>query len=308
MNIIIILSAGVMVYSLVMLLIGQKAERRLKIRKRLFDVQNQFRMEEDDEVDEENLSFFERVMKPLVDLLIRKVAELIPLREDQKEKIQKKLFLAGINMKYRDYMAMNLIIMVLAGFVGGFYGYSTGNFFTGILYFIVGVIFGYFITKYSIARKTRIRSEKMEAQFPEFLDLLSVCIEAGLGFDQAVGYVVREYPSDLSSEFKVYLRDIALGETRKQALTSVEERCNIESLKTFNAAILQADEMGISLKNVLAAQSRSVRDRRRQQVEEQVQKLPVKILFPIMIFIFPIIFIVLMTPAVISIFNTLGSM
>ena len=147
---------------------------------------------------------------------------------------------------------------------------------------------------------------KIYKQFQSF-DLLSVCVEAGLGFDQAVNYVSKEYVGEISEEFRIMLRDINLGSSRKQALSALQTRVPLEQLKTFSAAVIQADEMGISLKNILNVQAANVRLRYKQKIEEKAQTLSIKILFPMVLFIFPVIFIIILGPAVPSLMDLFGN-
>ena len=170
-----------------------------------------------------------------------------------------------------------------------------------------GILSGYIISRFVLASRVTRRQNLLEKQLPGFLDLLSVCVEAGLGFDQAIQYVCHEYKGELSDEFKVVQRDISLGSTRKQALMSLCQRVTSSQMTTFTAAVLQADEMGISLKNILNAQSRNVRLAYKNKIEEKAQKLSTKILIPMLIFIFPVIFIILLGPAVPGIMKALGS-
>lgn len=306
---IIIILSGVFVYTAIISTLGAKAQRLEMIKKRI-EKSKKINKNYADEF-YENIPFFERIIKPFVDWLVISVANFIPREKDEKEKeqSQKKLVQAGIKMKAREYNTMRIIIIVLSGFVLGiFKAFRSVEFslVSILMNFMIGCVLAYMFLLFVLTMRTRHRKEKMERQFPEFLDLLSVCIEGGLGFDQAVQYVVKEYKSELSDEFRIVLRDISLGSPRKDALLKLQDRCLVEQLKTFNTAVIQADEMGISLKKILMAQAYNTRQVRRQKVEEKVQKLPVKILIPMLIFIFPVIFIVLLTPVFINSVAILG--
>ena len=302
----ILLLSGVMMYSIILSLFASKAIRIEQIKGRIEKTKTISRDVSDDFF--ENIPFIERIIKPLVDWMIESISKFLPSSNTiDNEEMQSTLSQAGIKMKTRDYNIMRFLIVILSSLLGLFYvSYSNPNvsFFKILVYMIVFGIFSYILLYYMLARRIRIRKEKMERQFPEFLDLLSVCIEAGLGFDQAIQYVCKEYKSELSDEFKIVTRDISLGSTRKEALLGLQSRCLVEQVKTFNAAIIQADEMGISLKKILNAQAHNTRHARRQKVEESVQKLPIKILFPMLFFIFPTIFTILLVPAGLSIIKT----
>lgn len=304
---IIVILGGISVYAGIISVFGEKAARVEMIRERV----NKSKRNSKNYADEfyENIPFFERIIKPFVDWIIISIAKIIPSNKDEdiKAQTQQKLTHAGIKMKAREYNIMRFLIIVLLGVVIAIYTATTSlefNLMKVLGGFVVGCIIGYIFLTLILSMRTRKRKESMERQFPEFLDLLTVCIEGGLGFDQAVQYVVKEFRCELSDEFRIALRDISLGSTRKQALLKLQDRCLVEQLKTFNTAVIQADEMGISLKKILSAQAYNTRQVRRQKVEEKVQKLPVKILFPMILFIFPVIFIVLLVPAILSAVQT----
>lgn len=304
---IIVILGGIAVYTGIISVFGEKAARVEMIRERV----NKSKRSSKNYADEfyENIPFVERIIKPFVDWLILSISKIIPSNKDEdiKEQTQQKLTHAGIKMKAREYNIMRFLIIVLLGIVVAIYTLSVNPEFSLMKVlggFIIGCIIGYIFLTLMLNMRTRKRKENMERQFPEFLDLLTVCIEGGLGFDQAVQYVVKEFRCELSDEFRIALRDISLGSTRKQALLKLQDRCLVEQLKTFNTAVIQADEMGISLKKILSAQAYNTRQVRRQKVEERVQKLPIKILFPMLLFIFPVIFIVLLVPAILSAIQT----
>ena len=303
-----LISGGVLIYSIIMLTFGRSVLEREAVKKRLDVLEN---VEADlGERDFENIPFSERVLKPVIDKILANISSNLPIKEEEVEAMQMRLLGAGIKMKYKDYLAATILFLSFCAVLGIIYGLVNEGASTikVVLDMLVALVVGYILVNYNLVYKTRVRAEAMDRQFPEFLDLLSVCIEAGLGFDQAVKYVSSKYEGELSDEFKLYLKEITLGSTRKDALESMEQRCNLESLKAFSAAVIQADEMGISLKQILDAQAYNVRERRKQKVEEEAQKLPIKILFPIVIFIFPIIFIVLMLPAGVNVMHQLSAM
>ncbi|MCI5997614.1 MAG: type II secretion system F family protein [Peptoniphilaceae bacterium] len=305
---IIVFLSGILMYSMIVLLFGEKASRVDVINKRIEKSKKNVILNDSDFY--EDVPFVERIVKPFVDVLIRMISDVLPQNSESENNEASQLILlqAGIRMKVRDYSILKFLIVVAFSLFGGFYlRLVSKHSVIGVVFgVILGGIVGYLVMSYILKRRVRVRKENMERQFPEFLDLLCVCIESGLGFDQAIQYVVSEYKCELSDEFKIVIRDISLGSTRKQALMKLQQRCLVEQIKTFNAAIIQADEMGISLKKILSAQSYNARQVRRQKVEEEVQRLPIKILFPMLFFIFPVIFIILLLPAAISIFRTLS--
>ena len=145
----------------------------------------------------------------------------------------------------------------------------------------------------------------MQSQLPEVLDMISVSVEAGLGLEQAMIEVVKNFDGPLIDEIAITNREMAMGRTRADALLLLGERCGIEEMQNFTRAIVQATQMGIAVKNVLRSQSEYMRQTRKNKVEEKAMQVSVKILLPMAGFILPVIFIVLLGPAAVKIMDTL---
>lgn len=255
-----------------------------------------------------NLSFAERIIKPTIDMLIRGIATVLPINEKSYNELNTKLSQAGIKMDAKDFRAMNVIIIAGSGIV--LFLISLKNrepFYQAILKLFVGGGMGYSFRRFSLESKITQRKAEIKKQLPEVMDILSVSVVAGLGFDQALGYVVERAKGPLIDEFNITQREITLGKSRKESLNDLANRCQVEELKTFTNAIIQADEMGISMQNVLNSQSKMIREAYKQEIEEHAAKIPVKILIPMVMFIFPVIFIVLIGPAVPQIMGALGN-
>lgn len=256
-----------------------------------------------------SLSFQDRIVKPIIENFIKTVAMLLPIKEESQKELAYKLSQAGIKMNPKDYRAMNIIIIVSLGALGSLYGLKThSNVFQIALFFIIGVFAGYVYRRYSLEGKVTQRKAEIKSQLPEVMDILSVSVVAGLSFDQALGYVVERSQGAVIEEFGIAQREITLGSPRKEALSGLAARCQVDELKSFTNAIIQADELGISMQNILNSQSKMIRDAHRQEIEEKAAKIPVKILIPMVLFIFPVIFIILLGPAVPQIMEALGGM
>ena len=168
-----------------------------------------------------------------------------------------------------------------------------------VLFFTAsGGMIGYFVPDMILDMKKRKVKEEIEKSLPEVLDLLTVCVEAGLGFDGALAKVVEKTKGVLSKEFSGVLNEVRMGRPRKEALRNMADRLSVDELSNFVGSLIMAEQLGISIGNVLRLQSREIRAKRRQKVEEMAMKAPVKMLIPIILFIFPAIFIVLLAPAV----------
>lgn len=151
------------------------------------------------------------------------------------------------------------------------------------------------------------RQHEIEKSLPDVIDLLTVSIEAGLSFDGAMSKLTEKMSGVLVSEFSIVLKEMKMGVSKRDALKSMIERVPLANLITFVGAIIQADQLGVSIGNVLRIQSNLMRQKRRQRASELAMKAPIKILFPMIFFIMPTIFIVLLGPVIIKLIQTFGN-
>ncbi|MDI9480027.1 MAG: type II secretion system F family protein [Syntrophomonadaceae bacterium] len=149
------------------------------------------------------------------------------------------------------------------------------------------------------------RKEQMLKSMPDILDLINVSVEAGLGFDAALQKVVDKTEGPLTQEFAHTLNEINIGKPRREALRDMADRIKVDDISTFLGSVIQADQLGVSITNVMRIQSQQVRENRRMRAEEAAQKAPIKILIPLVLFIFPTILVVLLGPAIISLMDNL---
>jgi tight adherence protein C len=190
--------------------------------------------------------------------------------------------------------------IVLSGFLG--IGVLRGLILAPIL-----AALGYYGPEWILRSRSAKRQYRIRRQLPDALDLLSITVEAGLGFDAALERVAREVRGPLGEELVRVVQEIRLGKSRSEALRDLGERTNVDELRSFVLAMVQADIFGISISRVLQVQAKELRIRRRQLAEEQAQKLPVKIVFPLILCIFPALFVVLLGPAAITIYENILS-
>jgi tight adherence protein C len=173
-----------------------------------------------------------------------------------------------------------------------------------ILISIGGAGLGYFFPDLWVRQEIQKRQLEIRKAMPDALDLLTICVEAGLGFDAAMSNVAEKWENELSLAFARAIREIQLGKVRRDALKSMADRIDLADMTSFVAAVIQSEQLGVSMSKVLRIQADQMRMRRRQYAEELAHQAPVKMLLPMIGFIFPSIFIVLLTPAAITISKT----
>ncbi len=171
---------------------------------------------------------------------------------------------------------------------------------------LIGVALGFFVPDLYLYQKTYERSEQIQRELADAIDLMTISVESGLGFDAAVQQVARNTEGPLSEEFARVLREMQLGMGRAEALRALAERSNVGDLKSFVSAMVQADSFGIPIAQVLRVQSGEMRVKRRQRAEMKAQQVPVKITVPLIFFILPTLFVAVLGPAALSIMDNLG--
>lgn len=168
-----------------------------------------------------------------------------------------------------------------------------------LLLSVVFAVLGFYLPQLYLTSKINNRQKEIRKALPDALDLLTICVEAGLGFDAAMAQVCQKWNSQLSMAFQRVLQEIQLGKLRREALRDMADRIGLSELTSFVAAVIQSEQLGVSLANVLHVQADQMRMRRRQIAEEEARKAPLKMLIPMALLIFPALIIVLITPAAI---------
>jgi tight adherence protein C len=163
---------------------------------------------------------------------------------------------------------------------------------------------GYLLPGLWLGSKIRSRKGNVIKSLPDALDLLTICVEAGLGFDQAMQKVAEKWDNEMSRAFARVLHEIRLGKTRREALRDAAQRIDVGDVTSFVAAVIQSEQLGVSIAKVLRIQSDQMRVRRRQRAEEKAHQAPVKMLFPMVFLIFPSIWVVLLGPAILQVMST----
>jgi len=248
----------------------------------------------------------ERVLRPIVQRLSRMASRgdsggLIA-RADAK--LEKAGYPGGL--RGADWMGVKLLSTILVGVGVGLLMLATGRVQLALLFGVAGAGLGYMLPEFWLGGKAKKRSFAMVLQLPDALDLLTISVEAGLGFDAALAKVVEKMEGPLVNEFRQALAEIRMGRTRRDALRDVVTRADAQPIANFIGAIIQAEQLGVPIAKVLQIQSQQLRIERRQRAEELAAKAPVKMLFPMVGCIFPTIFIVILGPAIITVISGPG--
>lgn len=257
-------------------------------------------------VDEEMaLPFTQRVLAPMVERVARVVRRKTPSKAQ--DALQLKLQRAGNPFTPVRFLGMQIMASVVAGLLGFLLASPTLGTkpVLGVLLILVVAMLGWRIPDFMLSRLITNRREKIDRALPDVLDLLSVSVEAGLGLDGAVQKVGEKFPEPIAGEFRELLKSIRVGTPRADALREMAERSGVADMRTFTAAVIQAEQLGVAISRVLKSQAEALRIKRKQRIEEKAMSLPIKMLFPLILFIFPTIFIVVLGPVMIQIFETL---
>jgi tight adherence protein C len=253
---------------------------------------------------------------PLFDRTIRPIAVRlsgIGQRFTSAKKIsgtEKRLAMAGnpYDLRTVDFLGLKVVVAgALAGLLFLILGVVMGNIGFGTIAAAAGGGMGFFLPDFWLSRRIKKRRKAILLGIPDTLDLLTISVRAGLGFDAALGKVVEKTKGPLADEFKRALTEIRVGKTRRESLRDIVGRTEVPALTNFIGAIIQAEQLGVSISKVLQIQSEQLRIERRQRAEEAAAKAPIKMLFPLVGCIFPSMFIVILGPAIIMIAVNMGS-
>jgi tight adherence protein C len=247
----------------------------------------------------------DRTIRPLVGRLSNATARVTSTSFTQTT--EKRLALAGNpgDLRVADWLGIKavgaiigavlfFVLFVLVGLMGL-------PFLVGLVMTAVGLFLGYTVPEFWLGGRVRARQKAILLQIPDALDLLTISVRAGLGFDGALGKVVEKLQGPLTDEFRRALAEIRVGKPRRDALRDIVPRTEVAALTNFIGAIIQAEQLGVSISKVLQVQSEQLRIERRQRAEEMAAKAPIKMLFPLVGCIFPSLFIVILGPAIILI-------
>lgn len=251
-------------------------------------------------------SFVQRALLPSLSSLADIARRMTPA--DSRRRIEEKLAHAG---NPKGWTAERVAATKLLGGIGGaVLGIvlaravgASGPSFLGLAILLAGL--GFFTPNGILASRAEERQGEIRRVLPDTMDLLTISVEAGLGFDAAVAQVMTNVPGALSQEFSRMLQEMRLGVGRQDAFRHLAERTDVDELRSFILAMIQADRFGVSIANVLRAQAHELRVKRRQRAEERAMKVPVKILFPMIFCVMPALFVVILGPGAIRIVQSI---
>jgi tight adherence protein C len=251
--------------------------------------------------------FGERVLDPLLTQFVGIGERLTP--EDRLHRMRRRLDLAGNPTGWDSdrLLGMKAFIGLLGLILGAALPPLLGvRLLPTVGLAFGGLVLGWFAPSMWIYQRGYDRSERVRRELPDAMDLLTISVESGLAFDAALAQVARKTEGPLAEEFFRVLQEMQIGTGRVDALRGLSERTDVPELRSFVGAMIQADGLGIPVANVLRIQSKEMRVKRSQRAEEKAQKVPVKILFPLIFCIMPTLFIIILGPAVLSIAANLG--
>lgn len=257
---------------------------------------------------EMSVPFSQRVIMPIMQQIAKITTAFTP--QQRLEKAAEQLTLAGnppgltpqifYTMRLGAMIALGIVLLLLLS--SGPAQAQLGSW-SGVIGGVVGALIGFFMPEMWLSSKISKRQGAFIKALPDALDLMSICVEAGLGFDQAMGRVYDKWENELGLAFGRVLREIQLGKSRRDSLKALDESVQVSDLTTFCSAIIQADQLGVSISKVLKIQSEQMRVKRRQRAQEKAQQAPIKMMIPMVLLIFPSIWLVLLGPAAIMIYK-----
>jgi tight adherence protein C len=250
--------------------------------------------------------FSQRVIRPLLVQLGNGLSKMSPSKS--RAAAERQLELAGRPYGWgaTEFLGLRLFVAVVFGVLAFLISSLAPNLssLTRILIPIGGAALGFFLPLLWLRSKINRRKKEIVKALPDAMDLLTITVEAGMGFDGALQKVAEKWDNELSRSFAKVVQEMRLGVLRREALRNMSYNMDVPDVTSFTAAIIQADQLGVSIAKILRVQSEQMRVKRRQRAEEQANKAPIKMLFPMVFLIFPALFVVLLGPALLIIMET----
>jgi tight adherence protein C len=256
-----------------------------------------------------NERFVTRVLKPILKRCLAVLGRVTPA--GNVDRLQRDLVLAGrpANLTLLDFLGFKFLIALLVGaIVFALLIARQMAPMSALLFSLAGAMVGLYGPNFWLRSRKKGRQKAIRRALPDALDMLSICVDAGLGFEAALMKVAQRWENQLTAEFRRVVGEVHMGVRRSEALRHVVDRTDVPEVASFVAVLVQADKLGVGITNVLHSQSQAARQRRRQRAEEAGRKAPIKMLVPLVFFIFPAMFVVILGPAVPRFIDFFGGM
>ncbi len=246
----------------------------------------------------------DRILKPLLGRVTSMGRILTPSRNIAQ--LQRDLIHAGLTDKLSvpDFLGLRFISGATVAVLVAFYTLSYRSVGSALWIILAFFVLGLYLPNIWLRRRVKKRKVALSRLLPDALDMMSICVDAGLGFESAIQKVAYQWDTDLSLELRRVISEIGVGMPRIDALRHLVERTDVPEIASFVAVLVQADQLGISIRTVLKTQADQMRVRRRQIAEEAAQRAPLKMLFPMVFFIFPAMFLIILGPAIVRLYGT----
>ncbi len=250
----------------------------------------------------------ERILKPVLRRLVQIAGRIAPMRNI--ENLRRNLLIAGnpYGLSPTDFLGIQLLITLAAGIASVPLLIGRGVSLNGLV--VTGALLGmgFYLPLFWLKRRIGKRRAEIIKALPDALDMLTIAVDAGLGFDSAMLKIGEKWNNALADEFNRVIAEQRVGVSRRDSLRDLAQRTDVPDVSNFVAVILQADQLGLSIAKVLHAQSEQLRVRRRQRAEEKARQAPTKMLFPLVFLIFPALFVVILGPAIPQIIDAFGTL
>ena len=305
---IVVLSFTIAVFLSIIALLQNYGQKNDQMKRRFNQVVDTERPYSDEEL---RKSFSERVIKPLIKRVsegVRRSAGNRPVGQSKASiKIEKQLKASGLALTLQEFTFIKSMLILVFFVIGiALFLLLPINFLLRLVVLLLMMNIPLYGTSYFLTSRVKSRKEAILRELPDTMDVLMVSVEAGLGLDAAI---VRQYAKNKSvvlTELNGAIREVQMGVPRRTALKEMADRCDVKELTAFVTALLQADQLGVPIKNVLDVQSERLRVERKQMIQAKAAKAPIKIMLPTVAFIFPVIFIILLGPAAVDLIATLS--
>ena len=291
--------------SVALLVIGLGRRTSSVMESRLDEFRDQTTMFDGEEADL-NISFAARILKPGMEGMAGAFGSVLPA--SLLTKLERQLVMAGNPMTLNTFVCIwAACVLFMTGFI--LFAVITVGMTVGPLQAFMVLVFGivgWMLPRIWLSGRVKARQKEVVKSLPDALALVTVCVEAGLGLDAALARVASWSDGPLADEITRMLRDITMGKLRREALIELTERLEVEELTSFVNSVIQAEQLGVGIAQVLRVQSEQIRTRRRQKAEKAAHEAAIKMLFPLVLFIFPAFILVILAPAGIRITQSLA--